>query len=89
MRPAAVVGELTIDYEALTLPADPDQTLFIYTARPGASQEAMRLLASWSLDAPARTDRIDTDGPATPSSPAADMPPTKAVAPDDTAQETP
>jgi hypothetical protein len=29
-----VVGELTVDYEALTLPADPDQTLFIYTARP-------------------------------------------------------
>ena len=84
-----VVGELTIDYEALTLPADPDQTLFIYTARPGASQEAMRLLASWSLDAPARTDRIDTDGQATPRNPTADAPPANAVAPDDTAQETP
>jgi hypothetical protein len=33
-----VVGDLTIDYEALTLPAVPDQTLFIYTARPGASE---------------------------------------------------
>ena len=49
----------------------------------------MRLLASWSLDAPARTDRIDTDGPATPSSRTTDAPPAKAAAPDDTAQETP
>lgn len=48
-----VVGDLTIDYEALTLPAEPEQTLFIYTARPGPSEDAMRLLASWSLD-PAR-----------------------------------
>lgn len=49
-----VVGELTIDYEALTLPADPDQTLFISPPRPGASENAVRLLASWSLEAPER-----------------------------------
>jgi transcriptional regulator with XRE-family HTH domain len=43
-----VVGDFEIDYEALQLPGDPDQTLFIYTARAGsASSEAMRLLASW------------------------------------------
>jgi hypothetical protein len=81
-----VVGELTIDYEALTLPADPDQTLFIYTARPGASQEAMRLLASWSLDAPhpAGRPRTQADGRPTSSSPTAG-----AALPDDTSQETP
>lgn len=78
-----VVGEVTIDYEALTLPADPDQTLFLYTARPGASEEAMRLLASWSLDAPHRTARTEADGAATSSS----APDTAAL--DDTAQETP
>ncbi len=44
-----VVGELEVHYEALNLPADPDQTLFIYTTRTGsASHDAMRLLASWS-----------------------------------------
>ncbi|MEU4161463.1 helix-turn-helix transcriptional regulator [Actinoplanes sp. NPDC026670] len=44
-----VVGELTIDFQALQLPEDPDQTLFVYTARSGSpSHEALRLLASWS-----------------------------------------
>jgi transcriptional regulator with XRE-family HTH domain len=43
-----IVGELEIHYEALNLPADPDQSLFIYTTRAGtASHDAMRLLASW------------------------------------------
>jgi transcriptional regulator with XRE-family HTH domain len=43
-----VVGELTIDYQALTLPEDPEQTLFIYTTKPGTpSHEALRLLAHW------------------------------------------
>lgn len=45
-----VVGELTAHYETLTMPGDPDQTLFIYTTEPGTrSREAMNLLASWSL----------------------------------------
>ena len=52
-----VVGDLAIDYEALALPADPDQTLFIYTAQPGPSQDAMRLLASWTLDARHHADK--------------------------------
>jgi transcriptional regulator with XRE-family HTH domain len=44
-----IVGDLDIDYEAMTFPGDADQTLFVYTTRPGsASNEAMRLLASWS-----------------------------------------
>jgi transcriptional regulator with XRE-family HTH domain len=45
-----VVGELTVDYETLTLPGDPDQALFVYSAPAGtASREALDLLASWSL----------------------------------------
>ncbi|GIE83496.1 transcriptional regulator [Actinoplanes philippinensis] len=43
-----VVGELTVDFQALQLPEDPDQTLFVYTARSGSpSHQALRLLASW------------------------------------------
>ena len=44
-----VVGDLTLDYEALAVIGDPDQTLGIYTAEPGsASEEALRLLSSWT-----------------------------------------
>jgi transcriptional regulator with XRE-family HTH domain len=43
-----VVGELEIRYEAMSLPGDPDQTLFLYTTRAGSpSHDAMRLLSSW------------------------------------------
>lgn len=39
------VGPITLRYEALTLPGDEDQTLFLYTADPGSpSQENLRLL---------------------------------------------
>ncbi|MEU4311211.1 helix-turn-helix transcriptional regulator [Nocardia sp. NPDC024068] len=45
-----VAGELTVEYETLTLPGDPDQTLYVYTTEPGSpSREALRLLASWSM----------------------------------------
>ncbi|MFJ2399036.1 helix-turn-helix transcriptional regulator [Streptomyces sp. NPDC087843] len=44
-----VVGELTLSYETLTLPADPDQSVVLYTTEPGsASTETLRLLASWT-----------------------------------------
>lgn len=43
-----VVGELSLAYEALAIPDRPDQTMVVYTAEPGsASDEALRLLASW------------------------------------------
>lgn len=50
------VGDLTVQYETLTLPGDPEQALFVYSTEPGsASREAMTLLASWELSgAPAR-----------------------------------
>lgn len=34
------LGELTLDFAALTLPDDPDQTLYAYTADPGSPTEA-------------------------------------------------
>ena len=45
-----VVGELTVDYETLTLPDDPEQTLFVYKTEPGStSRQAINVLASWSI----------------------------------------
>ena len=44
-----VVGELTLTYQALTLPDDAEQTLFVYTAAPGTpAHTALRLLAQWT-----------------------------------------
>ncbi|MGW2151713.1 helix-turn-helix transcriptional regulator [Nonomuraea bangladeshensis] len=49
-----LVGPLTIDYQAFTLPGEADQTLFVYMpAQDQASQDAWRLLASWNADPPA------------------------------------
>ncbi|AHH99083.1 helix-turn-helix transcriptional regulator [Kutzneria albida] len=46
-----VVGELSFDYEALQLPGEPEQTLCVYTVKPGSpTQDSLRLLASWSAD---------------------------------------
>ncbi|MEU6407442.1 helix-turn-helix transcriptional regulator [Microbispora sp. NPDC046933] len=45
-----LVGELTVEYETLSLPGDPDTTLFVYTAEAGSSSKrALDLLASWTL----------------------------------------
>ncbi|WP_424921963.1 helix-turn-helix transcriptional regulator [Streptomyces sp. wa1] len=44
-----LVGELTIDYQALTPPGEDGQTLFLYMPAPDrTSQEAWRLLADWN-----------------------------------------
>jgi transcriptional regulator with XRE-family HTH domain len=44
-----VVGDLSLAFEAMPLPADPGLTLTAYSAEPGtASQDALRLLASWA-----------------------------------------
>lgn len=43
-----IVGDLTLDYEALDLPADTGQRILVYSAEPGSSsQQALDLLASW------------------------------------------
>jgi hypothetical protein len=45
----ALVGDLTLSYEALQLTADIGLTLIVYTAEPDSpSQEALNRLASWS-----------------------------------------
>jgi transcriptional regulator with XRE-family HTH domain len=44
-----VVGDLTLDYEALAPTGDPDQILGLHTAEPGSpSEQALHLLASWT-----------------------------------------
>ena len=44
-----VVGDLTLSWESLHLPDDPDQRILVYAAEPGSrSQEALSLLASWA-----------------------------------------
>lgn len=44
-----LVGDLTVEYECVALPGDPDQTLCIYTTDAGSvSETALRLLANWT-----------------------------------------
>ncbi|REE98795.1 helix-turn-helix transcriptional regulator [Thermomonospora umbrina] len=44
-----LVGDMELDYETLQPPGDPDQMLVTYTAAAGSqSEDALRLLASWS-----------------------------------------
>lgn len=44
-----VVGDMTLAYENVIVPGDPDQALCIYTVEPGSpSEAALRLLASWT-----------------------------------------
>jgi transcriptional regulator with XRE-family HTH domain len=44
-----VVGDLTLTWESLHLPNDPDQRVLVYAAEPGSpSDEALKLLASWT-----------------------------------------
>jgi transcriptional regulator with XRE-family HTH domain len=58
----SVVGNLTLKYEALELPADPGQTIFVYTAEPNsASHEALNLLASWAATMPAQVSAQSAD----------------------------
>jgi transcriptional regulator with XRE-family HTH domain len=45
----ALVGELTLNYEALALLADPDQVLVVYAAEAGSpSQDALARLRDWA-----------------------------------------
>jgi transcriptional regulator with XRE-family HTH domain len=44
-----LVGDLTLEFEALTPTGDPELTLGLYTVEPGSpSEHALRLLASWT-----------------------------------------
>ncbi|MBB2936519.1 transcriptional regulator with XRE-family HTH domain [Amycolatopsis bartoniae] len=55
-----LVGELTVEYQALHPAGDRDQTLFVYTTEPGsASDTSLRLLAHWH-DQEQRDVSVDT-----------------------------
>ncbi|MBT1002594.1 helix-turn-helix domain-containing protein [Paenarthrobacter sp. DKR-5] len=47
-----VVGDIELDFENLSLPDDADQSLRIYSTKPGSpSSDALKLLSSWDGDA--------------------------------------
>lgn len=53
-----VVGDLTFNFEAFDLPADPGQRMLVYAAEPGSpSHDALALLASWSSTPDATLER--------------------------------
>lgn len=59
-----VVGELSLGFEAMPLPADPGLTMTAYSAEPATpSQDGLRLLASWA----ATTEQADHPDPAHPA----------------------
>jgi transcriptional regulator with XRE-family HTH domain len=54
------VGDLTLAYEALELPADSGQRILVYTAEPNSpSDDALKLLATWCVTAPIAEHRAD------------------------------
>jgi transcriptional regulator with XRE-family HTH domain len=56
-----LVGDLTLNYDALELPADPGQTIVAYTAEAGSpAQQALDLLASWT-STPDQTPTVTSD----------------------------
>ncbi|MGW6456497.1 helix-turn-helix transcriptional regulator [Streptomyces sp. NPDC055078] len=60
-----VAGDLTVTYQALALPGDADQTLFVYSTEPGSpSETALRFLATWSTEP--LGDRARTPAPSEP-----------------------
>jgi transcriptional regulator with XRE-family HTH domain len=55
-----VVGDLTLAYEALELPADGGQRVLVYTAEPESpSDDALKLLATWCATTPIATSAAD------------------------------
>lgn len=58
-----VVGDLELPYEATPLGGDPGQTLLMYTAEPGtASEDSLRMLASWAAEGPQERNRSGRHG---------------------------
>ena len=46
-----IVGDLHLTFEVMDLPADPGLSLVVYSPEPGSgSQDALKLLASWTAD---------------------------------------
>ncbi|MER7916364.1 MULTISPECIES: hypothetical protein [unclassified Streptomyces] len=62
-----LVGELTLEYESLTLPDDAGQALYLYTAQPDRpSDHALRLLVEGSAPAHLAEDRAHSSSPSSP-----------------------
>ncbi len=58
-----LVGDLSLDFEHLILPDDPDQSLRIYTTKNGSpSQDALKLLSSWAGDSNSAANLSTTEG---------------------------
>ncbi|WP_406184474.1 helix-turn-helix transcriptional regulator [Streptomyces sp. NBC_01006] len=58
-----LVGELSLSFETLALPGDSAQALVTYHAAPGSpSQDALRMLASWSAPAAPSSAASSPDG---------------------------
>lgn len=58
-----LVGELSLNFEAMGLVADPGLTMFVYTAEPGSkTEQGLNLLASWTAapdDETAHADHVE------------------------------
>jgi transcriptional regulator with XRE-family HTH domain len=56
-----VAGDMTLDWQTLTCPADPEQYLTIYSAERGTpAHQALQFLASWDADQSAADQRAAT-----------------------------
>jgi transcriptional regulator with XRE-family HTH domain len=56
-----VVGDLTFNFEAFDLPADPGQRMLVYAAEPGSpSHDAVAMLASW-ISTPGATVEVEPE----------------------------
>jgi hypothetical protein len=57
-----VVGELSLSFNRLDIPADHGLTIFTYAAEPGSrSEEALKLLGSWAATAEGAESARATD----------------------------
>ncbi len=64
-----VVGQVTLTYEGLEVTEDPGLQFLIYTAEPGStSEQALRLLGSWTMSQPWAAALNPDDSPAAPPS---------------------
>ncbi|WP_181792816.1 helix-turn-helix transcriptional regulator [Streptomyces sp. WELS2] len=60
------IGEITLDFDAMELPAHPGLTLTAYSAEPGTpAHDTLRLLASWAATGHDHAPADDRTGPRT------------------------
>jgi MmyB-like transcription regulator ligand binding domain len=70
-----VVGELTLSFNRLDLPVDHGLTILTYAAEPGSrSEEALKLLGSWSATAAPPSRRAPSSQPEASGTPSRRLP---------------